>query len=85
MSMNFYGMDSYGMMGGMPSMMSMYGNPMSGTNGSVVEGLKQKYGCVDCFYKGPRFVEYPMPINPIPKEALKPSLLTRIKNHLIGS
>ncbi len=85
MSMNFNPM--YGgnqMMGGMGMAQSMYGNPMSGASGSVVEGLKQKYGCVDCFYKGPRFVEYPMPINPLPREAVRPSLFARIKQHLIG-
>ena len=86
MSMNLNSMyGGYGMMpGSMPAMQGMYGSPTAGTAGTVIEGFKQKYGCSDCFKSGPYFVQYPIPVNQVPRETVKPSFFSRIMYHLFG-
>ena len=71
-----------GMYGSMPQMNQMYGNTKQ--TGSVFMGLQQRYGCPDCFQDRPYFVQYPVPVQQVPVEVVKPSLLSRIVSTFLG-
>jgi len=58
---------------------------MSAQTGSVMQGLKAKYGCEDCFRKTPEPPAYTMPVMPVPIEVYHPSFVTRIKTSLLGN
>ncbi|MBR6127256.1 hypothetical protein IKQ21_06180 [bacterium] len=68
--------------GGMPQMNQMYGN--SQQTGSVMQGLRAQYGCEDCFQREPYFANYPIPVQQVPKEVVKPSLMSRIMRTFFG-
>lgn len=55
-----------------------------GTSGNVPQYFQAKYGCEDCFRKEPYWQEYPKPVSPEPKGALKPSLFRRFLNNILG-
>lgn len=78
MSMN-YGI-GYPGMAGMGGMMS----PCGTQSGNVNVYFRNKYGCEDCFRKEPYWQEYPKPIIPEGKNSLKPSLLKRFLNNVLG-
>ena len=58
---------------------------ISAQAGSVMQGLKAKYGCEDCFRKTPEPPAYTMPVMPVPREVTNPSFWTRIRTSLLGS
>lgn len=71
-----------GMNAGIQQMNQTYGNTRQ--TGTVMQGLKEKYGCEDCFEHGPHFVHYPIPVQEVPRQVVKPSLWTRICNTFFG-
>lgn len=79
MTMNIGG--GYPMMGSMTGMGNMMGMGMSG---NMPQYFQAKYGCEDCFRKEPYWQEYPKPVIPEPKGALKPSFMRRILNNIFG-
>lgn len=70
------------MMGGMGMGMGL-GMGMN-TGGNVPQYFQAKYGCEDCFRKEPYWQEYPKPVSPEPKGALKPSFFRRFLNNVLG-
>jgi len=71
---------------------SGYGMPMMGgiqqqaaQTGNIMQSLKAKYGCEDCFRKTPEPPAYTMPVMPVPMEVVRPSLWTRIRTSLLGN
>lgn len=82
-SMN--GNSMMGMMGMMNPMMTMgMMNSSSETGGNVFIHFKQKYGCEDCFQKTPVPTPCSIHLDPLPKEALKPSFWTILKRNILG-
>ena len=74
---------------GYPGMLGMYGTgmPMNGMNTpnyNVDAYFHNKYGCENCFKKGPYYVEYPKPIIAESPKALRPSLFRRLLNNIFG-
>ncbi len=65
---------------GYPGMCGMYGMHSGNTN----VYFRNKYGCEDCFRTTPYWKEIPIPVTPEPKNALKPSLLKRFLNNVLG-
>ena len=55
---------------GMQQMTQSYGN--SKQTGSVMQGLKAKYGCEDCFTPGPYYANYPIAIHSDPHSGYNP-------------
>ena len=71
--------------GGYPMMMGGMGMGMGmNTGGNVPQYFQAKYGCEDCFRKEPYWHEYPKPVSPEPKGALKPSFFRRFLNNVLG-
>ena len=68
---------------GMPMMGGM--NQISAQTGNVMQSLKAKYGCEDCFRKTPQPPAYTMPVMPVPMNVVKPTLWERINTHLLGN
>ena len=50
--------------------------------GSVMQGLREKYGCRDCFEPGPYFARYEVPVQEVPKSVIFPTLMSRIRGFL---
>lgn len=74
---------NYGMFGiGSPAMMGMMGG-MSG-GGNVLQSLKAKYGCEDCYKKQPYWVECPKPVMPVPNEVINPKITSKIRKIIFG-
>lgn len=71
-----------GFNGGFQQMNQMYGN--SRHKGSVLQGLQDKYGCEDCFEKGPYFAQYPIPVQQVPIREVKPTLWQKIVDTFLG-
>ena len=71
-----------GFNGGMQQMTQAYGNTKQ--VGSVMQGFRNQYGCEDCFERQPYFVQYPIPVQQVPQEVVKPSLLSRVLGTFFG-
>lgn len=69
---------------GYPGMMGMYGPSMGINSGNTNVYFRNKYGCEDCFRTQPYWQEYPKPVQPEPKNSLKPSLFRRFINNVLG-
>ena len=52
--------------------------------GSVMQGLKDKYGCEDCFESGPYFARYPVPVPEVPMSVVYPNFFSRIGRFFKG-
>ena len=70
------------MNGGTQQFAQAYGNTKQ--VGSVMQGLRDKYGCEDCFERQPYFVQYPIPVQQVPREVVKPSFFSRIMGTFFG-
>ena len=68
--------------GGMQQMNQAYGN--SRQVGSVIQNLRSQYGCEDCFERQPYFAKYPIPVQQVPPEVVKPSFFSRILGTFFG-
>lgn len=83
MSMNF-GYGNYGMMGmNQMNMMGMQQN--SGQHGNVFKEMKEQYGCGDCYRFGPVPPDMQVHVMPLPPEATKTSLWSKLTYYLLGS
>ena len=77
MSVNF-GYGGYNMMGGMNA------NQIQNQNGGVYQNLASQNSCPMCYQHGPVPYNYQTFVNPLPKQAVRPSFLSRILNKYLG-
>ena len=71
-----------GMYGATPQMNQTYGTFKQ--KGSVIQNLENKYGCTDCFEKGPYYEQYPIRVMKVPRKGIKPSFWQKVINTIFG-